>query len=143
LHPIERRFKTKNVALRYNHLKCKFYSDTYFSNMKSVIQNNCAQLFVTDFGYIKFSPMIAKSEAGFALKELIQDVGIPSELHTDGARELTMGTWKQVCRDTGIKTSMTKKSSPWQNRTEVEIRELKRHVRRLMLKSNTPLPFWD
>jgi hypothetical protein len=107
------------------------------------LQNTCAQLFVTDFGYTKFAPMRAKSEAGFALKELIQDVGIPKEMHTDGAKELTMGTWKQVCRDSGIRVSTTEKDSPWQNRTEVEIRELKRHVRRLMSRTQTPLPLWD
>jgi hypothetical protein len=143
LHPIERRFKTKNVSLRYNHLKCRFYSDALFASIKSNLQNTCAQLFVTDFGYTKFTPMQAKSEAGFALKELIRDVGIPQELHTDGAKELTMGTWKKVCQEAGIKTSMTEKNSPWQNRTEVEIRELKRHVRCLMTRSQTPLPLWD
>ncbi len=58
LHPIERRFKTKNVTLRYNQLKCRFYSDTFFSGVKSLLQNTCVQLFVTDFGYIKFSPII-------------------------------------------------------------------------------------
>jgi len=87
--------------------------------------------------------MKTKGEAGHALKELLQDVGIPGELHTDGAKELTMGTWKQVCRDAGIKTPTTEKNSPWQNRTEVEIRELKKHVRRLMSRYNTPLPLWD
>jgi len=48
-----------------------------------------------------------------------------------------------VCRDAGIKTSTTEKNSPWQNRTEVEICELKKHVRRLMSRTNTPLPLWD
>jgi hypothetical protein len=43
LHPIERRFRTKNVALRYNSLKCRFYSDTFFSGVKSVSQSTCAQ----------------------------------------------------------------------------------------------------
>ncbi len=129
VHPVERRFRTKNVALRYNHLNCRFNSDTFFSNVKSSQLNTCGQLFITDFGYAKFVPMRTKAEAGYALKELIQDVGIPKEIHTDGAKELTMGTWKQICRDAGIKTSMTEKDSPWQNRAEVEIRELKRHTR--------------
>jgi hypothetical protein len=143
LHPIERRFRTKNIALRYNQLKCRFYSDTFFLSIKSFINNTCAQLFVTDFGYAKFSPMQSKSEAGFTVKELIQDVGIPKELHTDGAKELTKGTWKQVRQESGIKTTSTEKGSPWQNRTEVEIQELKRHVQRLMSRSKTPLPLWD
>ncbi len=56
--------------------------------------------------------MKTKGEAGHALKELLQDVGIPGELHTDGAKELTMGTWKQVYRDAGIKTPTTEKNSP-------------------------------
>ena len=143
LHPIERRFKTKNVALKYNHLKCRFSSDTFFSNTKSILQNTCAQLFITDFGYAKFTPMRLKSEAPQALKELIQDVGIPSEIHTDGAKELTQGSWKQICQESGIRVTQTEKNSPWQNRTEVEIRELKKHVRRFMTKTQTPLVLWD
>jgi len=143
LHPIERRFQTKNAMLRYNNLNCQFSSDTFFSNVKSLLQNTCAQLFVTDFGYLKFSPMKQKSEAGFALKELIQDVGIPKHLHTDGAKELTLGTWKQICKETGIQTTQTEAHSPWQSRTDVEIRELKRHVRRLTSRSQTPTVLWD
>ncbi len=80
---------------------------------------------MTDFGYGKFTAMKFKSEAGYALRELIQDVGIPSHIHTDGAKELSLGLWKQTCRDAGIQTSQTEKDSPWQNRTEIEIRELK------------------
>jgi len=47
IHPIERRFKTKNMTLRYNHLKCRFNSDTFFLGVKSIIGNTCAQLFIT------------------------------------------------------------------------------------------------
>ncbi len=125
LHPIERRFRTKITTLRYNHLNCRFTSDTFFSGVKSILQKTCCQLFMTEFGYGKFTPMKLKSEATYALKELIQDIGIPKEIHTDGANELTSGSWRQVCRDAGIKTTQTEKNSPWQNRTEVEIRELK------------------
>lgn len=39
--------------------------------------------------------------------------------------------------------SNTEKGSPWQNRTEVEIRELKRHVRRLMSRVQSPHKLWD
>jgi hypothetical protein len=143
LHPVDRRFKTKNMTLQYNHFKCRFASDTFFSNKPSVLNNACAQLFISDFGYGKFCPMRLKSEAGYALQELIQDVGIPKHIHADGAKEMTMGNWKQICRDAGIRTSQTEKDSPWQNRTEVEIRELKRHVRRLMGRTNTPHKLWD
>jgi hypothetical protein len=93
---------------------------------------------MSEFGYGKFFPMKLKSEVGHALQELIHDVGIPYHIHTDGAKELTMGNWKQLCQEAGIKTSQTERDSPWQNCTEVEIRELKKHVRRLMSHSYTP-----
>ena len=35
--------------------------------------------------------MKSKALAGDALLEFIQDVGIPSQIHTDGAPELTEG----------------------------------------------------
>ncbi len=39
--------------------------------------------------------------------------------------------------------TQTEKDSPWQNRTEVEIRELKRHIRHFMSRSKTPTVLWD
>jgi hypothetical protein len=143
LHPIERRFKTKNMTLKYNNLKCCFSTNTFFSNVKSVLQNTCGQLFITDFGYAKFTPMRLKSEAPNALKELLQDVGIPKEMHSGGAKELTQGAWKSTCQEAGIKMTQTEKDSPWQNRTECEICELKKHVRRFLYKMQTPLSLWD
>jgi hypothetical protein len=56
IHPIERRFKTKNTTLRYNHLKCRFKSDTFFSSKKSILNNTCTQLFISEFDYGKFCP---------------------------------------------------------------------------------------
>ncbi len=143
IHPIERRFKTKAATLRYNQLKCRFYSDTFFSKEKSVLNNTCGQLFVTNFGFTKFVPMKLKSEASLALQELIQDVGIPSHIHTDGAKEMTQGNWKKICNEFAIKMSQTEKASPWQNRTEIEIREMKKHVRRLMERGQSPSKLWD
>jgi len=143
IHPIECCFRTKNTTLKYNHLSCRFYSDTFFAQKPSLLQNTCAQLFVSEFGYLKFCPQKRKSEAPYSLQELIRDVGIPSHMHTDGAKEMTMGDWKRTCQEAGIKMTHTENRSPWQNRTEVEIRELKRHVRRLMSRSRTPHKLWD
>jgi hypothetical protein len=78
------------------------YSDTFFANCSSLTGNKCAQLFLTDFGYLKFTAMKNKSEAGYALQELITEVGTPPRIHTDGAKELTNEKWKEVCRDSNI-----------------------------------------
>jgi hypothetical protein len=108
-----------------------------------VLQNTCLQLFITDFGYAKLTPMRLKSEAPQALKELIQDVGIPRQIHTDGAKALALGSWKKICQEAGIKVTQTEKDTPWQNHTKVEIQELKKHVRRFMRRTQTPLALWD
>jgi hypothetical protein len=97
------------------------------------------QIFVNDTGYTHFTPMKNKSEAGHALLEFIQEVGIPHSLHTDNAKELTLGKWQEVYRDHGIKMTQTEPQSPFQNCTEVNIRELKKHARRLMHQARSPL----
>ena len=56
---------------------------------------------------------------------------------------MTLGDWRKTCQEAGIKMTHTESRSPWQNRTEVEIRELKRHVRRLMSRTQTPHKLWD
>jgi hypothetical protein len=122
IHPIVRRYATKQSRLRYNQLGSRhgrFYSDTFFSNQPSVRGNTMAQLFINDIKYLRIMPMRKKSEAGSALLELIQDIGIPSVIHTDGAKELTQGKWKNICDDFGIKQTITEPYSPWQYRAEL------------------------
>ena len=87
-----------------------------------------AQIFANDQGFTKITPMTLKTEAGYAIDEMIQDVGIPKHLHTDDAKKLTAGTWKKVCKESRISMSNTEPYSPWQKRAEGRIREVKRHV---------------
>jgi hypothetical protein len=61
IHPIERRYKTRAATLQYNQLKCRFYSDTFFSQEKSLLNHTCGQLFVTNFGFTKFVPILARA----------------------------------------------------------------------------------
>jgi hypothetical protein len=89
IHPIVRRYATKQSRLRYNQLASrhgKFYSDTFFASVSTTRGNTMAQLFVNDIKYLQIYPIQRKSEAGSALLELIQDIGIPSAIHTDGPR---------------------------------------------------------
>jgi hypothetical protein len=91
----------------------------------------------------KFRSQRLKSEVGFSLQEFLHNVGIPRHIHNDVAKEMTLGAWQKVCKEAGIKTSTSEPYSSWQNRTEIEIRELKRHVRRLMSRTQTPKQLWD
>jgi hypothetical protein len=110
-----RRYCTKHDALRYNQLggrHGRFYSDTLFASKKSLHRNTVAQIFTNDIGYMYLMPMKSKSEAPYALKEFIQDIGVPSQLHTDEAKELMIGRWKEICQMHGIKQTQTEPHSP-------------------------------
>jgi len=146
VNPIERRYRTMQQQLRYRQLGGnggRFYSDTFFSTRKSITKKSCCQIFVNNVGFYHITPMEKESLANEALVEFIQHVGIPNHLHTDGAKTQTMGEWRKVVKKYHIKTSETEPHSPWQNRAESGIRELKRHARRLMNRTSTPTCPWD
>ncbi len=106
-------------------------------------QNACGQIFINKAGFCYFVPMKREAEASDALLEFILHVDIPSALHIDGSKTQTLGNWKALVKQHHIKTTETEPNSPWQNRAEAGIRELKRHVSRLMRKTNSPLSLWD
>jgi hypothetical protein len=146
LYPIERRFRTKQAQLRYRQLSGRhgrFYSDTFFSSQPSLNGCKMGQLYINDLSFMKFYPMKTKAEAPDTLVKFIQDVGIPHAIHSDDAPELRQGRFKQLCKDYQIHPTYTEPYSPWQNRAEGGIRELKRMVHRKMTSKRVPLRLWD
>jgi len=145
-HPIERRYRTKQSQLRYRQLSGRhgrFYTDTFFSNSASLNGCKMAQLYINDLSFTKVYPMKLKSETSHTLAAFIHDVGIPHTIHSDDAPELMQGKFRALCRDYGIATTYTEPYSPWQNRAEGGIRELKRHVHRKMKTNKVPTRLWD
>ena len=60
IHPVQRRYRTKQAQLRYNQLggrHGRFYTDTFFASIKSTRQNQMAQIFANDSGYVRVFPM--------------------------------------------------------------------------------------
>jgi len=128
LYPIEQRFHTRQAQLRCPQLSGRhgrFYTDTFFSSVKSIDMATCCQLFGNDIGFTQVYPMRLKSEAHLSLKSFVHNVGIPHILHSDNAKELSQGEWRKVCNDFSIHTKNTEPHSPWKNRAEGHIRELK------------------
>ena len=97
---MERRVPTKPHQSRYRQLGgyySKFASDTFKSQFVSLRGNIYTQLFCNRAGYVRVYPMKRKSDAHHALSRFLHEVGIPSELLTDGALELTLSEWGKLC----------------------------------------------
>ena len=121
----------------------QFASDTFFSNVESLRGNKCIQLFCNKARFICSYPLKSKGEANNALIRFIHEVGVPSEILTDGARELIRSEWSKTCKRFNIRQPTTEPYSPWQNPAEMNGGVVKRRVRRLMKKTNTPVRLWD
>jgi len=142
-NPVQRRFRTSQPYLRYPVLGGKYYSDTMFATTKSLRGFKCAQLFTDGKGFTRFHPMASKSDAHEALNSWVQTDGIPEHLITDGAGEMTNSKqWMDTTREFRIKQTVTEPYSPWQNRAEQEVKEIKRGIRRLTRRKGSPRRLW-
>jgi len=140
--PIERRLRTSQAHMRFPSLVFTLYSDTLFSHVRSVRGFTCAQIFTDGHGFVRVYPMKGKSEAHHALMHFIHDVGVPRDLLTDQAPEEMRGEWGQIVKKYRIRQKTTEAHSPWQNRAEAEIRELKKTTRRVLRAQSAPAEFW-
>ena len=84
--PISRRYRADRMYC-VKRLQGKFATDTIYSNIKSLKQNTCAQVFSSKIGFIVCYPMTKADgqTAGFALQDFSHDFGIPDHLTFDGA----------------------------------------------------------
>lgn len=87
--------------------------------------------------------MSGKGNAPHALSSFIHEVGIPSDLRSDNAKELMQGQWRRLCQDFSINTTFTEPHLPHQNRAEGAIREAKRHIHRKIRARNVPKCLWN
>jgi transposase len=87
--------------------------------------------------------MKKKSEAGDQLEKLLRTLQtIPEAIVTDGAGEEIRGDWKQTIDNYQIQDKRTKPYSPWQNRAECEIWDLKKVTRQILHSSKAPPRAW-
>jgi hypothetical protein len=109
IHSIHRRFRTRQTQLwlRYPQLCSKFYSDTMFASTTSICHFTCGQILINDLNFSRFIPMKSKADAGDALMYMIQDIGIPFEMHIDGPKEENLGQWEEVRKACLIEQTQT------------------------------------
>jgi hypothetical protein len=87
IHPsLTKRYKTNDRQLRYRHLPVTMYTDTMYSTILSRQKNKSAQIFCTDFGFVRAFPLKKEKEAHDALSLLFHRDGVPNVMVMDGAK---------------------------------------------------------
>jgi hypothetical protein len=71
----------------------------FFSKTPALRGYTMAQFYTNDIHFTKFFPLKKKSEAPDSLIHFMQDVGIPSHLHSDDAKELAQGRMGEIIRN--------------------------------------------
>ena len=138
-NPATRRFKTQMAHLRYPRLGGMFYADIMEPKVKSLESQRYAHIIGNGRGFTKAHPMERKNESIYALDDFVKKVGIPETLLCDN--DATMEgwrKWKKRIRKYSIDPKYTEPYSPFQNKAELDIRELKRMVRRFQDKTRSP-----
>ena len=143
---IHRRVRTRMHQRRYRQLwghLSRFSSDTFKTKIKSLRGSQYFQLFCNDGAFTKVYPLIGRRDAHLALNKFLHEIGIPSELHTDGAGELVHGEWDKLCQRYKIHRTFTEPHSPWQNIAERAGGIIKARTKDMMRRTNTPVILWD
>ena len=143
--PFTQRLRTRQATSRRRRYRGILYTDTMHSGVKSMKGNSCGQLFVTDFHDVQFHPLKSKQFAYKAVSEYFINSGVPEQIHSDNAKEMTTKKeWRKTLRDEGgIKATTTEPHSPFQNRAEREIRQLQSYSLRRLRSAGAPLRLWD
>ena len=146
-HPnsLSRRLPTNDRMLRYRRIDSNFFTDTFFATAKgkSSRGHTCAQLFVSDKGYLSIYFMKSKSEFKDALHLFCKEVGVPVNLVVDPSKEQTSNDVKQFCHKVGTTLRILEESTQWANRAERYIGIFKESIRQDMRIANSPLCLWD
>lgn len=144
--PLSRRYR---ADMRYNvkTIEGKYATDTLWSEVRSLHQNVCAQVYTNKNGFTVCYPM-AKATGdtiGDTLSDFIHDFGVPEHLTFDGAQaQVGKGTeFMKKIKKYSIKYHISSPRRPNENPAEASIRELKKRWYRIMVKKNVPKRLWD
>ena len=144
---LTKRFRTDKAHLRYNQLSKQygtFYTDYLKVSVKSIRGYIGGTIYTNKLGFKKFFPAESEQgeETGRSLRNFIEMVGLPYSIHSDNHQNFKEGFFKRMVRKFGIYQTFTEPHSPWQNRAEPAIGEVKAYARRLMQLSDTPIRLW-
>ena len=144
---LSRRFRTDKAQLRYKQLSRifgKFYCDYLKVNVTSLRGYKGGVIYTNGLGFYKFIPCENKTSetTGRTLRYFLHVIGLPYSLHSDNHGNFKDGLFKKLMRKFGIYQTFTEPHSPWQNRAEPAIGEVKRYARNVMVATDTPIRLW-
>ena len=142
---LSRQFSTNDRMLRYRRINSMFFTDTFFATAKgkSTRGNTCAQIFVSDKGFVGIYPMTSKSFFLDALKLFCKEIGVPLGFVIDPSGEQSKAEVRRFCHQVGTTLRFLQESTQWSNRAELYIGIFKELVRQELRRSNAPMVLWD
>ena len=96
---LSRRFKTNDRLLRCNQLPYTVFTDAMKSTVESTRQNQFAQVYCTDFHWVRAHPMRKESEAHHTSSTMPKDVGIPVKMVMDNAKTQVQGQFRKKLKE--------------------------------------------
>jgi hypothetical protein len=140
---LTKRYTTNDRQLRFRRLPFPMFTDTMYSTIFSRQEIKAAQVFCTDFGFVRAFPTKKESEAQEALSLLFHRDGVPNVMVMDGTKAQVEGDFRRKLRDAGCHIKQTDPHTQSSNMGGGGVRELKRGVGRQMLRSACPKQLWD
>jgi hypothetical protein len=104
------------------------FTDTIYSTILSRQQNKEAQIFCTDFGFVRSFPIKKEIEAHEALSLLFHGDGLPNMMVKDGDKAQTEEQFRSKLRNAGCYIKQTDPHTQSSKMGEGGVRELKRGV---------------
>ena len=86
--------------------------------------------------------MESKVDAFLSLDGFIRTHGVMETLVVDNDPTMAFKEWKHTVREFRINQKNTEPYSPWQNKAELDVREVKRGIRRFKRRTNSPRRLW-
>jgi hypothetical protein len=143
IHPsLTKSYNTKGRQILYRRLPFTMFTDTMYSTILSRQQNKAAQIFRTDFGFVRAFPMKLESEAHEALSLLFHRGGFTNVMVMDGSKAQTEGDLRSKMHDAGCHIKQTEPHTQSSNMGEGGVCELKRGIGWQILRSGCPKRLW-
>jgi hypothetical protein len=109
-----------------------------YSTILSRQMKKAAQIFCTDFSFVRAFPLKKEKESHEALSLLFIRYGVPNVMVMDGAKVQVEGEFRRKLRDAGCHIKQTEPHTQSSNMGEGAVRGLKKGVGRQMLRFGYP-----